>query len=174
MPAQINWTQNDVHCGLSVETDYPYATQVVMTLQLPSPQLFTLNLRVPAWAQDAALLINGKRQALRTGQFAAIRREWHPADRVELELPDTRRLESVDAAHPDTVALLAGPLVLMRLIETDSAASPIRRDSLLRAQRDSDGRHEWQVTTGAGTVKLKPFLDIDGELYSAYQSVQQS
>jgi uncharacterized protein len=145
-----------------------------MTLQLPSPQFFTLNLRVPAWAQDAALLINGKRQALQTGQFAAISREWRAGDRVELELPDARRLESVDAAHPDTVALLAGPLVLMRLIEADAAAAPIRRDSLLRAQRDSSGSHEWQVSTDAGIVKLKPFLDIEGEAYSAYQTVLPS
>jgi DUF1680 family protein len=174
VPAQISWMQNDVRCGLAIETDYPYAAQVIMTLQLPSPQFFTLNLRVPAWAQDAALLVNGERQALRTGQFAAIRREWHPADRVELGLPDTRRLESVDAAHPDTVALLAGPLVLMRLIDADAVASPIRRDNLLRAQRHRNRRHEWQVTTDAGAVKLKPFLDIDGELYSAYQTVLPS
>jgi uncharacterized protein len=174
VPAQINWMQNNVPCGLSIQTDYPYAAQVIMTLQLPSPQFFALNLRVPAWAQDAALLINGKRQALQTGQFAAITREWHAGDRVELELPDARRLESVDAAHPDTVALLAGPLVLMRLVEAAAAAAPIRRDSLLRAQRDRSGRHEWQVTADAGTVKMKPFVDIDGELYSAYQTVLPS
>ena len=24
VPAQINWTQNNVPCGLSIETDYPY------------------------------------------------------------------------------------------------------------------------------------------------------
>jgi hypothetical protein len=29
------------------------------------------------------------------------------ADRIELELPLTQRLESIDAAHPETVALLA-------------------------------------------------------------------
>ncbi len=40
-------------CGLSIETDYPYDATVSMTLQLPSAQLFTLNLRIPAWAQDA-------------------------------------------------------------------------------------------------------------------------
>jgi len=146
-----------------------------MTLRLPSPQLFTLNLRIPAWAQDASLLINGKREATpQSGQFAAIRREWHSADQVELELPDARRLESVDTAHPHTVALLAGPLVLMRIIEADAAAAPMRRDNLLRAQRDRSGRHEWQVTTDTGAVKLKPFLDIGDEHYSAYQMVLPS
>jgi uncharacterized protein len=175
VPAQINWMQNNVRCGLSIETDYPFAAGVSMTLRLPSPQLFTLNLRIPAWASDASILINGKRQQTpRSGQFAAIQREWHSADRIELELPDARRLESVDPEHPNTVALLAGPLVLMRLIEADVPAAPIRRDSLLSAQRAGDARHEWQVTTDAGAVKLKPFLDIDGERYSAYQTVLPS
>jgi hypothetical protein len=82
-------------------------------------------------------------------------------------------LESVDAAQPDRVALLAGPLVLMRIAEPDATA-PIRRDQLLRAQRDSAGRHEWLATIDGGAVKLKPFLDIDGEIYSAYQMVQPS
>jgi hypothetical protein len=70
--------------------------------------------------------------------------------------------------------LLAGPLVLMRTVDIDAAPAPIGRDSLLRAQRDRDGRHEWRVTTAAGAVKLKPFLDIDGEPYSAYQTVLPS
>jgi DUF1680 family protein len=174
VPAQIDWTQNNVPCSLSIETDYPYAAGVSMRLRLPSPQLFTLNLRIPGWVQDASLSINGQRQpALRPGQFAVIRREWRSEDRIELELPDTRRLENIDAAHPDTVALLAGPLVLMR-IAADGAASPIRRDSLLSAQRSLDAKHEWQIRTDAGVVKLRPFLDIDGESYSAYQTVLPS
>ncbi len=173
VPAQINWTQDNVPCGLSIETDYPYAAGIKMTLRVPSPRLFTLNLRIPAWAQDASLLINGQRQSAPSGQFAAIRREWRSGDRVELELPDTRRLESVDAAHPNTVALLAGPLVLMRIVER-GAAVPVRRDSLLGAQRDQGGRHEWRVATDAGAVKLKAFLDIDGETYRAYQTVLPS
>ncbi len=173
-PAQINWSQDNVPCGLTIETDYPYSALVSMTLRLPSPLLFTLNLRIPAWAEDASLLINGKRQTPQSGRFAPIRREWRSGDRVELELPDSRRLESVDAAHPDMVALLAGPLVLMRILEADAA--PLPRDNLLRAHRDPSGRHEWSAKTEAGTgaVKLKPFLDIDGEVYSAYQTVLPS
>jgi hypothetical protein len=76
------------------------------------------------------------------------------------------------------VALVAGPLVLMRLTDADSAPFPIRRGDLLAAQRDANGGHQWQAKTdagaGAGAVKLKPFLDIAGETYSAYQTVLPS
>jgi uncharacterized protein len=175
VPARINWTQNNMRCALSIETDYPYAPGVSLTLRLPGPQQFTVNLRIPAWAQDATLLINGKREPTpQSGQFAAIRREWHSGDRLELELPDARRLESVDTAHPDTVALLAGPLVLMRILDPGTVAAPMQRRSLLSAQRDPSAAHQWQAATDSGTVKLKPFLDIDGEHYSAYQQVLPS
>jgi DUF1680 family protein len=177
VPAQVTWSQNSASCGLSIETDYPYAPSVIMTLRLPSALNFALNLRIPGWAQGASLSINGSRdsQPLPPGSFAAIRREWRSADRIELELPLMRRLESIDAAHPDTVALLAGPLVLMRILDADDAASlPITRTSLLAAQRDVNGRHEWQARTDAGFIKLKPFLDIDTEGYTAYQQAVPS
>jgi hypothetical protein len=174
VPAHVTWTQNNEPCSLVLETDYPYAAGVIMTLRLPSAQAFTLNLRIPAWARGANLAINGQTQSLEPGRFAAIRREWRPGDRIELELPLLRNLESVDAAHADTVALLAGPLVLMRMLDADGVAAPVTRASLLAAQRDRDGKHVWQATTAGGTLRLKPFLDIESESYSAYQRVLPS
>ncbi len=145
VPAQVSWSLNNKSCRLSIETDYPYDPIVRMTLRSQSAQTFTLNLRVPAWARGATLAINGKQHSEpQPGQFAAIRREWRSGDRIELELPLLRRLESVDAQHANTAALLAGPLVLMRLAP-DLAAEPISRANLLAAQRAPYGRHEWQA-----------------------------
>jgi uncharacterized protein len=177
VPAQITWCQNNETCSLSIQTDYPYAAAVIMTLRVPSAQTFTLNLRIPAWAQGAGLSINGKRETEppQPGRFAAIRREWRSADRIELQLPLMQRLESIEAAHPETVALLAGPLVLMRILDEDSpATAPVARSVLLAAQRARDGKHEWQAPTDAGFLRLKPFLDIEAQSYSAYQNVLPS
>jgi DUF1680 family protein len=175
VPAVVNWTQNGEPCSLSIATDYPYDERVILTLRLPSAQTFTLNVRIPAWSQGADVSVNGRREStpLEPGRFAALRREWRSADRIELELPLTRGLESVDAQHPNIVALRAGPLVLMRIVD-ENGAPPITRASLLAAQRDSGGAHEWQASTAAGSVKLKAFLDIDAEDYSAYQQVLSS
>jgi DUF1680 family protein len=174
VPAQVTWSQNGETCGLIIETDYPYAEGVIMTLRVPGAQTFTVNMRIPAWAQGAGLKVNGKRETPSpTGGFAAIRREWRSGDRIELKLPLALRLESIDAAHPQTVALLAGPLVLMRLLD-DSAGAAVARASLLSAQRNPRGKHEWRAATDAGSLILKPFLDISGESYSAYQDVLPS
>ena len=176
VPADIRWAQNGRPCGLSINTDYPYAGRVEMTLQPAGAQTFTLSLRIPAWADGASLLVNGRRETspLEPGRFAAIRREWRPADRIELELPLRQRLEGVDAEHPDTVALSAGPLVLMRIQGDGPAASGVTRAHLLAARRIDGGAHEWQAATDTGLLRLKPFLDIDGEGYSAYQRVSPS
>lgn len=176
VPALVTWRRNDAVCGLSIETGYPYDSTVVMTMRLPSAQIFTLNLRIPAWAQGASLSINGKRDMapLQPGRFAAIRREWRSGERIELALPLTKRLESIDAAHPETVALLAGPLVLMRILGGNASDPVITRTGLLAAQRDANGGHEWQARTDGGLVKLRPFLDIEAESYSVYQQVVPS
>jgi hypothetical protein len=176
VPARVNWTHGNQPVGFSIDTQYPYSPIVLLTLQNPAPQTLTFNLRIPAWAQGAALSVNGTRlsEAPEPGRFAAIRREWRAGDRIELELPLVKRLESIDGGHPDTVALIAGPLVLMK-VDPGSSNAAISRETLLAAQRTPHGAHEWQAATTAGRpIKLKPFLDIDTETYATYQTVSPS
>jgi DUF1680 family protein len=175
VPAAVRWLQNGQRCGLTIETRYPYEPLVVLTLELPSAQTFALNLRIPAWAEGAAVSVNGRREAssLEPGRFAILSREWRSGDRIELELPLGRGLESIDAQHPNTVALRAGPLVLMRILGDDPAAA-IPRDALLAARRDPAGAREWQVSTDGAPVTFKAFPDIDAEQYSVYQQVLPS
>jgi DUF1680 family protein len=175
VPAAVNWVQDGKPCSLKIETDYPYEPLVVLTLQLPEAQTFALNVRIPAWSQGAQLRVNGRLEpaSLEPGTFAAVRREWRSGDRIELELPLGRDLESVDAEHPNLVALRSGPLVLMRILD-DTAPSPLARQSLLAAMRDPGGAHAWQVPTDRGPVTLKAFADIASEQYSAYQAVLPS
>jgi DUF1680 family protein len=172
VPAVVNWLQNGERCSLSIATDYPYEPLVVLTVQPPRPQTFTLNVRIPLWSEGASLGINGRRELLAPGpgHFASLTREWRPGDRIELELPLGRGLESIDSRHPNTVALRAGPLVLMRILD-ENPASPIPRASLLAARRDRAGARVWQLATAGGTVTLKAFPDIDTERYSAYHRV---
>ncbi|HEX3847715.1 MAG TPA: beta-L-arabinofuranosidase domain-containing protein [Steroidobacteraceae bacterium] len=176
VPADVAWTQDGLPARLRIETDYPYAPGVALTLSLPGAQTFTLNLRVPAWAEGASVRINDKREtsSIEPGRFASIRREWRSGDRIELELPLTRRLESIDAEHPESVALLAGPLVLMRLLDGEPAVGRVTRRGLLSATGGRSGRHEWRAAADNGSIRMKPFLDIGDETYSAYQRVASS
>jgi DUF1680 family protein len=175
VPADVSWLQGGSSCGLSIQTAYPYEGSILLTLSVPSPQIFALYLRMPAWAEGASLRVNGRgaRSSAQPGSFAAIRREWRAGDRIELELPLSLRLQRVDDQHRDTVALLAGPLALMRLIDAPSSEPPpLTRDDLLAARRRDPQAHEWQFERRGRTVKLRPFADIGLERYSLYQDVR--
>ena len=102
--------------SLSQETDYPWEGQVKFTVSEPAGKELALKLRIPEWAEGAALRVNGKRlgATARPGAYAEIRRTWSAGDTVELELPMSPRLVE---AHPkveearNQVAVMRGPLV---------------------------------------------------------------
>ena len=168
IPSTLRWKQNGAEVALTQEGLYPFDSLVQFTVKTTQARDFTLNFRIPAWANGASISVNGRRVATDVipGTFTPIRREWNDGDHIELELPMTTRLESVDSQHPQTVALLCGPLVLFAI--TDSQPSLARSD-LLAAQKTD--RRTWQVKTSGGPLKLLPFTDIRDEQYSTYLRV---
>jgi len=173
IPGSIDWRQDTAACRLSIATGYPYDSTVAMTLQLSQPRNFALKLRIPAWATGASVAVNGKRSAApMPGTFASIEREWRSGDRVELDLPLRRRLQAVDAEHPNVVALSSGPLVLMRILDEEPAhTATLSRSALLAAERVPGNKHEWTVSHDSKRLQLRAFADIGGQRYSAYQDI---
>lgn len=174
IPGRVDWRQAGAACRLSIATEYPYASTVTLSLQISQPQTFALHLRIPAWAAGASVSVNGKRSAgpIVPGKFAGIVREWRSGDRVELDLPLPLRLQAVDAEHPDTVALFAGPLVLMRILDDGLANAPaLPRAAFLSAERIHDDKHQWTVSHDSRKLELRAFADIDAQRYSAYQDI---
>lgn len=117
---------------LKLNTHYPREGRVGLTVTVPRPTDFTLNLRVPGWARNQPvpsdlyryddglsfklkLTVNGRDVPLNLNNgFAQITRTWNSGDVVSLALPmAVRRV----AAHPAVladrgrVALERGPLV---------------------------------------------------------------
>ena len=169
VPSTLRWIENGAALALMQEGEYPYEDHVTFTLTAPAPVELALHFRIPAWAEGAALFVNGALQKGLTlpGQFAEIRREWKTGDQVELELPLKARLEAIDARHPDTVALLRGPLVLMAVKQEQNDPAPrVTREEMLAAQRLSE--REWQVTASNGPVKLLPFTSLGNLPYTTY------
>lgn len=174
-PAHVTWQQGGIACRLSMTTDYPRDCMVSLALAVPTSLRFILRLRIPAWAPAAEVHINGRRDSAICvpGTFAAIDRVWRPGDRVDLDISMPLRLLSVDAQHPRTVALLAGPMVLMRML--DAQAEPeepaLTARQLLSARRPFATARDWQVQTPLTTLILRPFIDIHDERYRLYQDI---
>ena len=174
VPSTARFRFGDAHVSLRQQSGYPLESHIQFAVTASRPTEFAANFRIPAWAERASVTVNGKRWtgAAMPGTFAAVQREWKTGDQVDVELPLTKRLESIDARHADTVALLRGPLVLFAIAD-GSAATPSKRamtrEQLLAAAR-VDGQN-WEVKTSSGALAMRPFTAIGDEQYSAYLRV---
>jgi uncharacterized protein len=100
---------------LQQTTNYPWDGAVKIVVQPESAAEFTLHVRLPGWASNPSIRVNGSPASPPVSRgYAAIRREWKTGDTVELSLPmDVERL----TAHPNVlqaqgkVALRRGPLI---------------------------------------------------------------
>jgi len=168
IPSTVRWKQDGAEVELTQESSYPFDSVVRFVVKTTRTRHFTLNFRIPAWADGAAISLNGRRLRVETtpGTFAAIHRQWSGGERIELELPMTMRLEPIDAHHPQTVALCFGPLVLFAI--TNSQPTLTRAD-LLKAERLA--QRSWQVKISGAPLKMAPFTEIGEEQYSTYLNV---
>ena len=83
-------------------------------------------------------------------------RTWNDGDTVELILPQTNRTEPIDPQHPDTVALLRGPVLYV------AAAGELK---IPRAAISDDPASK---TIAAGEVRFLPFHQIREQTYTTY------
>lgn len=98
---------------LSQETDYPNSGTVTLHVNPQRPVEFGLRLRIPQWAQNASLRINGRAEAgqLPPGRFREIQRAWRNGDKVELDLPMEFRLVKGRQRQAGRVAVMRGPVL---------------------------------------------------------------
>ena len=107
----------DGSVSLKVETDYPWEGKVKIAVTPGNAKRFAVNLRWPAWCENATLSINGPTiHPLRKADRGYIRleREWRENDVIEFNMERPVRLME---AHPlikdcaGKVALQRGPLI---------------------------------------------------------------
>jgi uncharacterized protein len=169
VPSQVTWKQQGTRCTLTQRTQYPYSAETGMEIELEKPETFAVYLRIPAWAGPAThLAINGKTASidLKPGTFAPIRRTWSRGDRIEFTIDRPLRLSSVDAQHPNQVALMQGPLTLFAVGEIPGTMT--RKDLLSVANPSSGG---WSIATPGGSVKMLSYPQIKDETYRLYLPV---
>jgi len=166
-PSTVHWTNTDGALLTLTQTgDYPVEGKIALHLRASRPSRLALRLRIPAWSLPAEPLIriNGERAVapIRNG-FVNLQRVWKDGDRIDLEIGLPLRLEAIDANHPETVALVRGPLVLFAMTE---APPNLTKQQLLSAVRIPQ-----QPTWRAGPLLFRPFYSISDEPYSTYLKV---
>ncbi len=118
-------------------TNYPFDDQIRLTVTVAAPVAFPLELRIPAWAADASVRVNGVvHSGVRAGTFFVVDRTWSNGDTVILTLP--MRLEATTQVN-NSVAVRRGPLVFSLKITEDwrqTASFPA-------------GFHEYEIRPGS-------------------------
>jgi len=166
--------------ALRVETGYPLDGGVRVTVLQAPDAAVGISLRVPAWAADATLTVDGVERAVSPG-LATATRVFAAGDEIRLELPLTPRLTRphprVDAVRGQ-LAVERGPLVLaledvdlpggvdVEHIELDAdaplAATDDGAEVALRIRVDPDLPAVPGLPTGATDrirVRLRPYKD---------------
>lgn len=102
---------------LTQETGYPWEGKIVLTMDsVPSTGPFAVRLRIPGWAEEAVVTIDGKSAAnsQEPGKYLSLKRAWKSGDKIEINLSMPSRLMQ---AHPkaehlrNQVAVARGPLL---------------------------------------------------------------
>lgn len=163
-PSTLRWTNADgAQITLSQSGGYPMDGNISMQLRSSRVSSFTVNLRIPAWS-NAQIRVNGQAMnAPVTKGFAAINRRWKDGDKIDLALTLPIRLEAVDKRHPNTAALMRGPIVLFPLGDKPRTAS-VEEWQHPRRQADT-------LTWSVKDFQLRPFFAIQGEKYSTYMNL---
>jgi DUF1680 family protein len=108
-PSQVHTSVKGVDVTVDETTEYPFRDRVSLAVEPAAKVRFPLYLRIPAWAGDATIAVNGQKvDGVRAASFRRIEREWQKSDRVEIVLPMKVRTA---VGYNGSVSVERGPLV---------------------------------------------------------------
>jgi DUF1680 family protein len=160
---------------LTEETDYPWNGHVQIRIDECSELPFALHLRIPSWAKDPAVRVNGSVTDLRPtpSSYCELRLSWQPGDVIAVDLPMSPRLIEANPFVEETlnqVAVQRGPLIYC--LEFSDLPAKTRfslRDIFIPSNIDLIARFDRNVLNGIVVLEGKALADNaanwDGQLY---------
>ena len=192
----MTWREKGV--SIRQETRFSEAAATRLLIHTKSPAAFTLNVRIPYWADSATIAINGQpfqpKQKLAASTYAKIQRTWKDGDQIEVSLPMRLHLQPLPDDQ-NVAAIMYGPLVLAGELGTQDlnpqhiysddkylhagfptiavpelAANPITLDQWVQPL-NSKAKPLTFRTVGAGhpqDITLSPFYRLFDQRYNIY------
>lgn len=107
-PCIVTHKAGQASVELRVETEYPFRSDVHLTLRVDRPAAFPLLLRIPAWANGATVRVNGAEQPAAPGTFCRIERTWEGTTQIDFRLP---MRAAGERRFNNSLSIRRGPLV---------------------------------------------------------------
>jgi DUF1680 family protein len=173
-PSEVSWKVQGVPAKLIQTTTYPESDSSELRVEVAAPCEFTIYVRIPGWLRSPAqLAVNGKAisVAAESRTFAAIHRRWQTNDTVQIHLPFSFWVQPIDEQHPNTVALMRGPLMLVAL---DPPLELPRKSITTSPEELKETAYSpltFEMSRAPEKLLFVPFYRIRDEVYTTY--VQQ-
>ncbi len=173
-PSEVSWKVQGVPAKLIQTTNYPESDSSELRVEVAAPCEFTIYVRIPGWLRSSAqLAVNGEAISVTAEprSFAAIRRRWQTNDTVQIRLPFSFWNQPIDEQHPNTVALMWGPLMLVAL----DPALELPRNSIStspeKLKASAYSPLTFELSRAPEKLLFVPFYRVHDEVYTTY--VQQ-
>lgn len=158
------------------KTQYPWQGHIEFTVQECKSDAFDIQIRIPAWAKNAEVLVNGTSisHSIVPGQYLVIEQSWQKNDVITVNLPmDIQFVEG----HPrieeirNQVAIKRGPLVYC--VETpDLPENTGILDVYLPSDSTLTATHDDNFLGGITTIQSDVLIRTDNTT-NMYADVQQ-
>lgn len=166
-PSQVTWKENGTAVTVTQETEYPHGEEVKLRVDCAATVDFALRVRVPGWMKATPQFqVNGRVARADDGRgFAVLRRRWAPGDTVAFEVPQQFRAAAIDELHPETVALVRGPLVYVEMNPADGETRHANADVL---EPNTEILGAFSARVGGRSRVYTPFYRVRDEEYTMY------
>jgi DUF1680 family protein len=176
----IQWRQAGQSLKLATATQFPFESQVRMTISVARPTQCKIRVRIPAWAAaDTPVLINDRSVATgKPGTYAVLDRRWNDGDTISLRLPMAFTLARYEGSErspsQERFALQYGPILMALRNTASSVQEPslaIRPDELIQGLTPIPGKPLHFAVRGFSAHEYVPYWEIKDEAFSAYPVV---
>ncbi len=150
---------------LKQETDYPWDGEVKLTIDECKDSPFEILLRIPAWAEETRIQVNGQDLITEVvpGTFARLERTWQPGDEITIVMPMSIHLVE---GHPrieevrNQVAIKRGPIVYC-VESPDLPEDTSILDVYLSGDAELEVNHRPDFLGGVSTIRGELLLRRD-------------
>lgn len=165
-PTVLKWK------GVTITQSTGFPVEQGTTLRIRGRARFELALRVPAWAGEFTVTVNGERQRLNAlpGTYVTLSRSWRDGDVVRVRMPFALRAERTPD-QPSVQSLMYGPI---HLVARDARREFVEIGLLGRAALSGDLAGNLQPIAGSplhyrlGEVELAPFFEGTEHAFHSY------